>query len=93
MIIGVMTVDLRIDWAESLKDKRSVINRVRDRVHSKFNVSLAEIDEQSVWNYAVLGVAVISNEQKHANQVLSKVQELIESIRECEVEDVNIEFI
>lgn len=93
MIIGVLTVDISIDGAFSLKEKRMVLRSIRDRVRHKFNVSLAEVDGHDVWNYSRLGVAVVANQQKHANQVLSKVAELLETIRGCTVEDVDIEFL
>ncbi len=93
MIIGVLTVDIGIDGAFSLKEKRMVLRSIRDRVRHKFNVSLAEVDGHDVWNYSRLGVAVVTNQQKHANQVLSKVAELLETIRGCTVEDVDIEFL
>lgn len=93
MILGILTVELDIDHAQSLKDKRAVLNRVKDRVRNKFNVSIAEIEGNEVWNYACLGVAIVSNEQRFANQVLSKVVELIEEIRDCELGEVGMEFI
>lgn len=86
-------MDISIDGAFSLKEKRMVLRSIRDRVRHKFNVSLAEVDGHDVWNYSRLGVAVVANQQKHANQVLSKVAELLETIRGCTVEDVDIEFL
>lgn len=93
MTIGVLTVDLNMEGAFSLKDKRAVINRIRDRVRNKFNVSIAEVDGNELWNYGCLGIAVVSNDKTYANQVLSKVVELMESIRDCEIEDITMEFI
>jgi len=93
MIVGALTVDLSIEGAYSLKDKRAVLNKLRDRVRQKFNVAVAEIDGQDLWNYSVVSLVTVSNEQKHANQVLSKALELIESFRDCDVEDVTFEFL
>lgn len=93
MTVGILTADLSIDGAFSLKEKRMVLRRIRDRVRHKFNVSLAEVDGHNTWNYSRLGVAVVANQQKHANQVLSKVAELLETIRGCTVEDIDIEFL
>ena len=93
MIIGALTMELRIDGAFSLKDKRAVLNRVRDRVRRKFNVSLAEVDANEVWNRACIGIVTVSNEQVHANRVLSKVVAFFEADRECEVEDFSMEFL
>ena len=93
MILGILTVDLEIDHAKSLKDKRAVLNRVKDRVRTKFNVSIAEIVGNEVWNYACLGVVIVSNEQRFCNQVLSKVVELMDEIRDCELGEFCMEFI
>ena len=93
MVIGVLTVELDIGGAHSLKEKRTVLNRVKDRVRQKFNVSIAEIEAHDVWNLAHLGVAVVSNEQRFANQVLSKVIDHIDTIRDCSLADYSIEFI
>ncbi len=56
MIVGVLTLEIDIESAYSLKDKRAVLNRIRDRVRSTFNVAIAEVDENEVWNHACLGV-------------------------------------
>ena len=93
MIIGVLTLDLDIPAANSLKEKRMVVNRVRDRVRAKFNVAIAEVDENEVWNRAVLGVVTVSNEQVYCNQVLDKVVDLVETIRDCNLEDYSMEFL
>lgn len=93
MVIGILTLELDIEHAQSLKDKRAVLNRIKDRVRAKFNVSIAEVEAHDVWNYACLGVAVVSNDQKFCNQVLSKVINHVEEIRDCEIGDVATEFI
>ena len=93
MIIGILTVELDIPEAFSLKDKRAVLNRARERVRKKFNVAIAEVADNDVWNHACLGIVTISNQQRYANQVLSKVLELVESLPNCSVEDVSMEFL
>ena len=93
MIVGILTVELDIPDAYSLKEKRMVLNRVRDRLRQRFNVAVAEVGENDVWNVATIGVVTVSNEQRHANQMLSKVAEFLETVRDCEVADVSMEFI
>jgi len=92
MVIGVMEVDLLIDGAFSLKEKRMTLNRVRDRVRKQFNVSIAEVADQDVWNRACIAVVAVSNDQRHVNSTLSHVIEFIKKIRDCEVEDFSTEF-
>ena len=92
MIIGILDLELDIDHAESLKDKRAVLNRVKQRVRNKFNVSIAEIEGHDVWNYACLGIVVVSNDQKHCNRVLDKVLEHVEEVGDCVIADYGMDF-
>ena len=93
MVIGILTLELSIPGATNLKQKRAVLNTIKDRAHRRFNVSIAEVEANDVWNLAILGCAVVSNSQKHANSVLSKVQDFVESVHDCIVDDVDMEFI
>jgi len=92
MVIGVLTLDVEIDSAFSLKEKRMSVNRIRDRVRQKFNVAVAEVDDLHVWNRACIAVVAVSNEQKHVNRVLSKVVDFVQTIRDCELGDFSTEF-
>lgn len=92
MIVGVLTLEIDIESAYSLKEKRAVLNRIRDRVRNTFNVAIAEVEENEVWNHACLGVVTISNDQRHCNEMLSKVVAFVETIRDCELDDYSIDF-
>ncbi len=92
MIVGVCTIELRVHQAHSLKSKRQVLKSIKSRVKNKFNVAIAEVDDQDVWQRAVLGVAVVSNALDHANGVLSKVVNFVESLYLAELVDYQIEF-
>lgn len=93
MIIGVLRVEIEIPHADNLKAKRAVLNRVKDRVRNKFNVSIAEVEANEVWNYAELGIACVANDQRHANQVLSKIAEFVETLHDYVLVDVHMEFL
>ena len=93
MQIGTLDIELEIAHAKSLKDKRAVLNRIKSRVSNKFNVSIAETEGQNVWNYACLGIAVVTNDQKQSNRVLSKVVDHIEDIGDCEIVDYSMEYL
>ena len=93
MYIGVITLELAIDHAMSLKDKRAVLNRLKSKIHNKFNVSIAEIDAHDIWNIAILGIAVISNEQRYCNKVLDKIIDHLEVMRDFEIDDFTTEYI
>lgn len=77
MIIGVCRVVLHLPEAHSLKDKRHVVKSILARVHNQFNVSAAEVEDQDLWQRAVIGIAVATNDSQHANQVLSNVVNFI----------------
>jgi len=93
MVVGILTLEIDIPGASSLKEKRAVVQRLRDRVRQSFNVGVAEVDDMDVWNHACLGVVAVSNEQAHVNAVLSKVVDLVEKIRDCSLEDYSTEFV
>lgn len=77
MVVGTMTVSAFLGDAHSLKDKRQVLKSVKDRIHGKFNVSVAEVADQDLWQKATLGVAVVSNDTKHALEVLHEVESFL----------------
>lgn len=78
MIVGACRVVLHLPDAHSLKDKRQVVKSILARVHNQFNVSAAEVEDQDLWQRAVIGVAVATNDTQHANRVLSNVVNFIE---------------
>jgi len=73
--VGVLTMELRIEHAHSLKEKRQVIQTLRDRLRHKFNVSVAEIDDQEMHNSSVIAAAVVSSSRNFAEKVLRGVEE------------------
>lgn len=93
MHVGVLTLHLSIEQADSLKDKRQVVKSLAARIRNKFNVSVAEVDDLDVWRRATLGVVVVSNEAKFANQVLSKVVDHVEDDFRVVLDDYGIEML
>lgn len=93
MHIGVLTLHLAIEGAESLKDKRQAVRSLIGRIKSRFNVSIAEVDDLDIWRRAVVGVVVVSNEAKFANQVLNKVVDHVENDGRVVLDDYGIEFL
>jgi uncharacterized protein YlxP (DUF503 family) len=73
MPVGLLTLELHIPDAQSLKDKRQVLRSLKDKLRRQFNVAVAELDHQDVWQRSVVGVVTLSNEEKHVNEVLQKV--------------------
>jgi uncharacterized protein YlxP (DUF503 family) len=72
--VGILVLELRLDESHSLKDKRHYVKSLKDRLRSKFNVSVAEIDYQDLWQRGLIAVATVSGDQAHAEQVLQNVE-------------------
>jgi len=83
---------LRLHENRSLKGKRQVLKSITSRVKNNFNVAIAEVDFQDKWQRALLGVAVVSTAQDHANGILSKVVNFVDSMNLAELLDYEIEF-
>jgi uncharacterized protein YlxP (DUF503 family) len=94
MNIGALRVRLRIPENHSLKGKRMVLRSVTSQVKNKFNVSIAEIEDQDMWQVATLGITCVSNDSRHVNETLSHVMNFIETVRgDAEVLDYEIELL
>ncbi len=77
----------------SLKGKRKVVKSIKDRIRSKFNVSITEIDSHDDWEKIVLGIATVSNDQKFINKVLDNIINSIDSMHLAEMLDYKIEIL
>lgn len=93
MIIGACTVELFIYEANSLKEKRHVIKSLIGKIQSRFNVSIAEVDLNDKWRKSIIGFACVSNDTKHANQMISKIMNFIERDTRVEIVENNIEIL
>ncbi|MBM3156574.1 MAG: DUF503 domain-containing protein [Chloroflexi bacterium] len=94
MHIGALKVRLRIPENHSLKGKRMIVRSITSQVKSKFNVSVAEIEDQDMWQVATLGITCVSNDSRRANETLSYVMNFIEANRgDAEVLDYEIELL
>ena len=79
MIVGTLKVRLLIREARSLKDKRQVVKSIKDKLHNRFNVSVAEVEAQDNRQLAVLGMAMVSNEAHHVKVALAQIVEALRS--------------
>ena len=91
--MGVCTIELWIPESQSLKDKRQVLHSVKDRLRGKFNLSIAEVDGQDLWQKAVLGMACVANDGSHVEQVLEQALNVIKSMPTIEVVRVHRELL
>ncbi len=96
MFVGFARIALAIPNASSLKDKRQVLHKVIDRVRARFNVAVAEVGDNDVWQRAAVGVAAVGNESGFVREVLDKVVHFVDELyvapivsREVEVVAIN----
>jgi len=92
LVVGSVLVELHIPQSTSLKAKRSVINRIKQRIASRFNVSVAEVDYQDLWQRAAIGVAVVGGEKALVESSLTKIVNLIQSEPSVEVLAADVTF-
>ena len=94
MPVATLTLELGIEHAQSLKDRRQVVRSMKDRLRRGFNVSVAELDEALVWNRATLGVAAISSSGAYLAGQLRDVEEAARRLAAglgCEILDSFVE--
>jgi hypothetical protein len=92
MPVGVLTLEIQIPYAHSLKEKRAVLRKMKDRLRARFNVAVAELDHQDVWQRATLGVVSISASQPLLESVFHQVLAEAENILGDDVADHFLEF-
>ncbi|ADO73950.1 DUF503 domain-containing protein [Stigmatella aurantiaca] len=80
MFVCVARLTLQIPESGSLKAKRQVLRRVTDRVKARFNVAVAEVDDQDLWQKASLALAVVGNERRHVDEQMEKIIHFVEEM-------------
>jgi len=94
MNVGVCKISFRLPENSSLKGKRQVLKSITSRIRSKFNVSVAEVDDNELWQLATIAVCCVSNDKRHTNQVLSNVVDFVTGAGfDTEMLDYEIEII
>jgi len=94
MTVGACRVTLRLPENDSLKGKRQLVKSIISRVHNKYNVSIAEIDDNESWQILSLGISCVSNSVRHADEMLSNVVKFIAGSRlDAELLDYEIELL
>ena len=94
MPIATLTLELSIEHAQSLKDRRQVVRSLKDRLRHGFNISIAELDDAAIWNRATLGVVAISSSTAYLCGQLSEVEAAARRLAVglgCEIVDSYVE--
>jgi len=95
-LIAFLTLELRIEAAQSLKDRRQVVRSLKDRLRTGFNVAVAEIDPGSLWNQASIGVVSISSSRDYLDGLMKNVERAATRIANnhgAEIVDSYLEFL
>ena len=95
-MIAFLTLELRIEAAHSLKDKRQVVRSLKDRLRATFNVSVAELEPSSLWNQATIGVVSISDSRDYLDGLMKNVERQATRVANnhgAEIADSLVEFL
>lgn len=91
--IGVLTLEMRLNNSHSLKDKRHVVQSLKERLRRKFNVSVAEIDYQELWQRAVIAAVTVSSDHGHAALVLQSCEKEAVALLGPELVNASVEWL
>ncbi len=93
MVVGILRLSLSIPAASSLKDKRQVVRKIIGRIQARFEVSIAEVGENDIWQRAQLGISVVGNDRRFINEVLDKVRGFIDELYLAPILDQELEIL
>lgn len=79
MNVGICKIRIRLPDIESLKGKRQIVKSLTAKLKNKFNISVAEVEDNDLWQSATIGVCFVSNDKRFTNEVLSKAVDLVVS--------------
>ena len=91
--VGVLKIDFHISDSSSLKEKRSVLRHIKDRVRRGFNVSISEVNNHDKWKLATFAISCVSNDKRHVDAILNKIKNFFEKNRNIVVLVYQIEMI
>lgn len=74
LMVALLTIELRIEHAQSLKDKRQVVRSLKDRLRAHFNVATAELNASNLWNSATIGVVSVSDSRDYLDGLMTNVE-------------------
>jgi uncharacterized protein YlxP (DUF503 family) len=92
LTVGLLTLQLHIEHAHSLKEKRHVLTSLKDRLRNRFNVSVAEVDGQDTWQRSVVAIATVSGDRQRVQDLLTKVESGAERLLGGDLVGSEVEF-
>ena len=93
MIVGICTIEIHLPGAHSLKEKRRVLRSLKDRLRSKHNISIAEVDDQDLWQKAVIGLAAVSIGRVPLERLFEAIRSEVRSQISGEIIEFQIDYV
>ncbi|HTY06638.1 MAG TPA: DUF503 domain-containing protein [Gemmatimonadales bacterium] len=92
-MVGLMTWELHLDACQSLKDKRQVLESLKDRLHRRYNISVAETAHQDLWQRAELSACVVTTDRVHAEKVLREADRMVDGAAGARIVDTSTSYL
>ncbi len=93
MVIGALKIVLVIHDNQSLKGKRKVVRSIVDRIKHRFNVAIAEVGANDLWQRIEIGVCTVGNDRRHVDASLTNVLSFVESLQLAQIVDSQLEIL
>jgi uncharacterized protein YlxP (DUF503 family) len=93
IFLSLLTIDLMIPMARSLKEKRSALRGLKDRLRSRFNASVAEVDFQDKWQRATIVVCIVNGDKRQLESAMTRVRQLAEEAQDVQITGMHQEWL
>jgi len=93
MVVGICAIEIVLPYAQSLKDKRRVLKGLKDRLRSRHNISMAEVDGQDLWQRATLGIAAVAGSRGPLEDLFRRIRSEIEEQIPGDVVEQQIDYV
>ena len=91
--ISLLTMEVLIPWARSLKDKRSAVRGLKDRLRSRFNASVAEVAYHDKWQRTTIVVCAVDNDRRQLEATMTRIRQLSEEAQDLEIADMRQQWL
>jgi len=93
LFISLLTIELMIPWARSLKDKRSAVRSLKDRLRARFNASVAEVAHQDKWQRTVIAVCILASDRRQLESDMARARQLCEEAQNVQIADMHQQWL
>jgi len=93
MVVGVLTIDMQFPGSRSLKEKRKLLQKIIERSRARYNIAIAEISENDLWQRSRIGIVTVSNGADHIHSTLDNITNFIDNIHLGKIIDTEVELL